>query len=79
MKTTIRRLRNSMKQILGAVQHGEEVVIYLRKQAIAKIVPIQKPREADKDYGFGMWSDHENMIDVPGYLRKLRKGRQHDI
>jgi antitoxin (DNA-binding transcriptional repressor) of toxin-antitoxin stability system len=58
MKTSIRRLRLSMKQILGAVQQGEEVVIYLQKKPIAKIVPIKEARQPEKDYGFGMWSDH---------------------
>ena len=51
-----------MKQILG-------VVIYLRNQ---------KPRQPKKDYGFGMWNDHDKMTDITGYLRKLRSRNDHN-
>ena len=79
MKTSIRNLRVAMKQILIAVQHGEEVVIYSRKHPIAKIVPISESKDIEQDYGFGMWSDHEPSVHVSSYLRKLRKGRKHDL
>lgn len=68
-----------MKRILDTVQRGEVVVIYSRKHPIAKIVPIGKPQEAGEDYGFGMWSDYAETANVDTYLRKLRKGRRHDI
>lgn len=71
MKTIIRRLQNLIKQILEAIAW--------RKQAIEKLSQFKKPRQPEKDYGFGMWNDHENMINVPDYLRKLRKERRHDI
>jgi hypothetical protein len=48
------------------------------KQILGK-QPIQKSRQAGKDYGFGMWSDHEKMIDIPGYLRKLRNRNNHNL
>lgn len=79
MKTSIRGLRIGMKRILNAVQHGEVVTVYSRKQAIAKIIPIGKPELADKDQGFGMWSDYSEAADVNSFVRKLRKGRKHDF
>lgn len=79
MKTSIRELRMSLKHILGTVQQGKVVTIYSRKQPIAKIIPIAKRRLAPTDVGFGMWKDYAKMSDVDRYIRKLRKGRQHDI
>ncbi len=68
-----------MKQILSAVQHGEEVVVYSRNRAIAKIVPIKISDTIKEDYGFGMWRDDVTTKDVDQYVRKLRKGRVHDL
>ena len=80
MKTSIRELRIAMKRIFNAVQHGEVVTVYSRKQAIAKIIPIEKSEPADKDQGFGMWSDYSETTNVNSYVRKLRKGRKkHDF
>lgn len=68
-----------MKTILSAVQHGKEVVIYSHKRAIAKIIPIKNSAEKNEAYGFGMWNDYLAVKDVNRYVRKLRKGRNHDI
>ncbi|MBS0350760.1 MAG: type II toxin-antitoxin system prevent-host-death family antitoxin [Proteobacteria bacterium] len=48
MQTSIRNLRISMRQILEAVRHGEEVVIYSRNQPIAKIIPLSEPHEIEE-------------------------------
>lgn len=79
MKTSIRELRGSLKHILYAVQHGEEVVIYSHSQPIATIVPIEKTQEIKEDFGFGMWRDDETKSDVDTYVRNMRKGRKHDL
>ncbi len=79
MKASIRELRIFMKRILGFVQHGEEVIIYSRGQPIAKIIPIRKKQIPQEAYGFGMWEDYAEIKDVDHYVRKLRKGRKHDI
>lgn len=79
MKTSIRAFRGSMKRILDVVRHGGEVTIYSRKLPIAKIIPIKSMKSTGEDYGFGMWRDHKETTDVASYVRKLRKGRQHDI
>ena len=80
MKTSVRELRSSMKRILYAVQHGEEVMIYSHDRAIAKIVPLEKsPETTTEDYGFGMWKDYPETSDVGNYLRNIRKGRRHDV
>jgi len=78
MKTSVKELRGSMKQVLDRVQHGEEVEVYLRDKAIAKIIPIKVRAKVKEDYGFGMWSDRGDMKDVDQYVRGLRRGRSHD-
>lgn len=78
MKTSVKRLRASMKSILTSVKSGEEVVIYSHKEAIAMIIPYKKRRKLE-DVGFGMWSDHPDMQDISTYTRKIRKGRKHDF
>jgi antitoxin (DNA-binding transcriptional repressor) of toxin-antitoxin stability system len=78
MKTSVKELRASMKQVLDRVQHGEEVEVYLRDKAIAKIIPIKERVKVKEDYGFGMWSDRADMKDADQYVRGMRRGRSHD-
>ncbi len=68
-----------MKRILGVVQRGQVVTVYSRKLPIAKIIPINKRQTEIQEVGFGMWKDYSEIADVNKYLRKIRKGRQHDI
>ena len=78
MQTSIREFRASMHQIFRAIQHGEEVTVYLRKKPIAKIIPLSSHTDKKTEDAFGMWKDYAQAIDVPAFARTLRKGRRHD-
>ncbi|WPD24373.1 MAG: type II toxin-antitoxin system prevent-host-death family antitoxin [Candidatus Electrothrix aestuarii] len=76
MQATSKDLRFHTKKILDAARRGEEVVITFHGKPYAKIVPLDEHRTKDKQNEFcGMWKDREDMKDVEGYVRQLRKGR----
>jgi prevent-host-death family protein len=82
MKATIVDLRYRMKDVLSAVERGETVTVLYRGKPKARILPIVETRRGAKlsmDEAFGMWRDREDLIDVPGYVRKLRQGRIRDL
>ncbi len=82
MKVTTKALRTQAREILDCVDRGEPVTITYRGKARAKLVTIEegqgtslpRPRELPV---FGIWADREDLHDVPGYVRELRKGRRH--
>ena len=76
MQATSKDLRFHTKEILDAAMRGEEVIITFRGKPYAKIVPICKANQNDKQNDFcGMWKDRTDMDDVESYVRNLRKGR----
>ena len=77
MKATAKDLRFNTKEILNAVERGEEIVITYRGTPQAKIVPIQPQEKSDNNDTplFGIWRDHDEITDVDGYIRTVRKGR----
>ncbi|WYD81432.1 MAG: type II toxin-antitoxin system prevent-host-death family antitoxin [Candidatus Electrothrix gigas] len=76
MQATSKDLRFHTKKILDAARRGEEVVITFHGKPYAKIVPLDEHITKDKQNEFcGMWKDREDMQDVEGHVRKLRKGR----
>ena len=83
MKASILDLRRRMGDILKALDRNEPVTILYRGRPKGILYPI---RDADRkrvpieeqEY-FGMWKDREDMKDVEAYVRRLRKGRVHDI
>ena len=61
---------------------GEVVTVLYRGKEKARLMPLSAGgRRADLIPGkaFGMWSDRRDLRDVPGYVRKLRRGRFHDV
>ncbi len=76
MNATAKDLRFHSRELLDTVSRGEEVVITYRGKPCAKLVPFS---EGDKDTSgdelFGLWKDREELQDVAGYVRQLRKGR----
>lgn len=76
MKATAKDLRFYSKDILNAVNRGEEVVITFRGKPCAKLIPYseEKTSEADSDL-FGIWKDNKKIEDVSEYVRGLRKER----
>lgn len=76
MRATTKDLRFHTKEILDAAMRGEEVIITFHGKPYAKIVPIAKASQDDKQNDFcGMWEDRDDMNDVKGYVRQLRKRR----
>ncbi len=74
---TAKDLRIHARQLLEAVERGEDVVISHRGKPIARMVPVSKRkmiRRAHKAV-FGIWSDHREMSDVVAYVDCLRQGR----
>ncbi|MBU2512163.1 type II toxin-antitoxin system prevent-host-death family antitoxin [bacterium] len=76
MQATSKDLRFHTKEILDAAMRGEEVIITFHGKPYAKIVPIAKSSQENKQNDFcGMWKDRTDMDDVEGYVRNLRKRR----
>lgn len=83
MKATAKDLRFHSKEILESTMRGEEVVITFHGKPTAKVVPYKQDSEKISEHSvkeegkaFGMWQDREDMNDVNGFVRNLRKGRQ---
>ena len=78
MKATAKDLRYKTREILAAVERGEEVLITYRGKKKARIVPIvdknEKPGAKEKSL-FGIWHDHDMVSDVTAYLDGIRGGR----
>ena len=77
MYATAKDLRFHSKSLLDAVSRGEEVIITYRGKPCAKMVPIEGKRvsKEQKDDLFGIWKDHDLVMDVETYVRNLRKRR----
>ncbi|MFC1821275.1 type II toxin-antitoxin system Phd/YefM family antitoxin [Thermodesulfobacteriota bacterium] len=78
MKATAKDLRYKTKEILDAIERGEEVLITYRGKERAKIVPVSEKRERTGEEGnsiFGIWHDNETVSDVNAYIDVIRGGR----
>lgn len=80
MKASIRQLRNSTKEVLGAVTRGNTVTITYRGKDFAKIVPIDKCETSvlETDDIFGMWRDHDDIPSVEKHIDNLRNVTKGD-
>ncbi|WP_427901684.1 type II toxin-antitoxin system Phd/YefM family antitoxin [Marinobacter bryozoorum] len=77
MEATTRDLRLHTKEVLSATRRGEDVIITYRGKPTARLVPIQEEQKADRNPGFGMWADHQE-LGVDQQVRNLRKRRKFD-
>jgi len=75
MRASAKDIRFHSKQLLEAVQRGEEVIITYRGKPCAKLVPFKEEAPATEDELFGIWKDYEEIADPSEYVRKLREGR----
>ncbi len=76
MQATSKDLRFHTKAILDAAVRGDEVIITFHGKPYAKIVPIDKAKQTNKQNEFcGMWKDRIDLNNVQDYIRKLRKRR----
>ena len=77
MFVTLKELKIQPGRIVSAVEGGTEVIVTVRGVPTAKIIPIKNHKsETDFDASaFGIWADRDDIEDVDGYVRNLRKGR----
>ena len=80
MRATIVDLRYRMKDVLGALDRGETVIVLHRGKEKATLTPIAAaptelaPKTADQPL-FGLWRDRQDLVDTDAYVRKLRQPR----
>ena len=76
MKVSAKELRTRTRQLLEAVERGEEVIITYRGKSRARVVAIDSESVtlADREL-FGIWRDYEEVQDVEHYLDEVRRGR----
>ncbi len=79
MNTTAKGLRTRTKEILDAVDRGEEVVVTFRGRARAKIIPIAAQARsrsvAAENPLFGIWKDDETARNVKAFVDRARAPR----
>ncbi|GAH95932.1 unnamed protein product [marine sediment metagenome] len=77
MKASAVDLRRRTREIIEALDRGEEVTITYRGEEKGVIVPAKRRKtrrvSASEHPAFGMWKDREDMKDVHEYLRRTRE------
>ncbi|MBW2615355.1 MAG: type II toxin-antitoxin system prevent-host-death family antitoxin [Deltaproteobacteria bacterium] len=75
MKATAKDMRFKTKEILAAIERGEEVILTYRGKEKARIIPISQEQSTSKDKEeplFGIWQTNKRVADVNAYLDELR-------
>ncbi len=76
MKASAKDLRFHSKEILETISRGEEVIITYRGKPHAVMTPVKTEKSYDSGHNlFGIWKDNDEIKDVAGYVRQIRKGR----
>jgi len=80
MQATVQDLRTHTQDLLHELANGAEIIISDHGKPIAKLVPLEfAADEAEAVTAtnalFGIWKDRQDLSDVTGYVRHLRKGR----
>jgi prevent-host-death family protein len=79
MKASAKDLRYKTKEIIAALERGEEILLTYRGKEKARIIPVSK--KTPKNYDgeeiplFGIWRGNKKVDNVDAYLDKLRGGR----
>ena len=79
MNATVLDLRRNMKRVLAAIDRNERVLLTYRGRKRAVIIPCRDEANrgsATLHPAFGMWKDRDDMTDVDGFVRELRRGRE---
>ena len=81
MKASILDLRRRMSDILKALDKNETITLTYRGKKKATIVPVGRNETIRlQDHpAFGLWADREDMADVAGTVRTMRRGRTHAV
>ncbi len=72
MKRSAKDLRLRTKDVLDAVDRGEEITITHRGKPRAKLIPIRQPKDEANPL-FGLWADND--ISPEEYVDEKRKRR----
>lgn len=78
MRATAKELRFRTKQLLEAVERGEEVLITHRGTPRARLVPVSHAERGEvkaRRSLFGIWSDRNDLEDVDAFVDRLRRPR----
>jgi prevent-host-death family protein len=76
MKATAKDLSFHSKDLINAVNRGEDVVITFRGKPCAKLIPYQEQKKkTGKNELSGIWKDKDAIQNVDEYVRNLREGR----
>lgn len=77
MQATVLDLRRNTRSILAALARNERVTLTNRGRKQAEIVPCtdHSRRPVATHAAFGIWKNRDDLTDVAGHVRKLRKGR----
>ncbi len=51
----------------------QNLITYI--QLVLSSIKEMKVSQSKKDYGFGLWSEREDIKDVAQYVREIKKGR----
>jgi prevent-host-death family protein len=81
MELSAKELRTRIRDLLAAVERGENVTITYRGRARARVVgtiPEQGSRKRDlvRSELFGIWRDRRDLSDVQAYVDELRRSRR---
>ncbi len=80
MKASFVDLRKKSAQILRALDRNETVTVYYRGRPKAIMRPVNSdspPARVEDHPACGMWADRDDLRNVAGHVRKLRRGRHH--
>ncbi|MBW1921761.1 MAG: type II toxin-antitoxin system prevent-host-death family antitoxin [Deltaproteobacteria bacterium] len=80
MKASAKDLRYKTKEIIAALERGEEVLLTYRGEEKAKIISVSKKSlkgraRIEERPLFGIWRANEKVANVDAYLDKVRGGR----
>jgi prevent-host-death family protein len=78
MEISAKELRSKPGQIIKQAARGTEVIITLRGEKSAKLIPYNpgtKGTGEPQDEIFGLWKDRQDLPSVEEQVRSLRKGR----
>jgi len=82
MKASFVDLRKRSSEIIEALDRNESVTVYYRGRPAAVMQPIgSEPslRSAADHPAFGLWADREDVAHPADHVRRLRRGRFHDL
>lgn len=79
MEASIVDLRYRMREVLAALDRGEDVTVLYRGEERARLVPVRRKKRkrvsAKETPGFAMWKGRNDLADPASWLRELRRGR----